>query len=52
MLDSFQNTCGVSVVEGYYRWHKFNVMEIASKGSTSASDAASRIAHKIRDQEG
>lgn len=29
---ALQSMCGVSVVEGYYDWHKFNVMEIANDG--------------------
>jgi hypothetical protein len=27
--NSIQSICGISIVEDYYRWHKFNVMEIA-----------------------
>jgi len=33
-----QSVCGVSIVEDYYRFQKFNVAEIASKKNMEKSD--------------
>ena len=36
-----QSTCGVSVVRGYYKLKKFNVVEVASEGARGDTEAAS-----------
>lgn len=37
----WQSTCGVSVVRGYYKLKKFNVLEVASEGLRKGEEAGS-----------
>ncbi|KIJ94221.1 hypothetical protein K443DRAFT_642276 [Laccaria amethystina LaAM-08-1] len=38
LVEVFKSVCGVSIVEDYYRFQKFNVAEIASKKNMEKSD--------------
>ncbi|CAA7269586.1 unnamed protein product [Cyclocybe aegerita] len=43
LVEVFKSICGISIVEDYYRLHKFNVMEIANGSKKPDAVAESRV---------
>ncbi|KAF8150070.1 hypothetical protein B0H34DRAFT_174260 [Crassisporium funariophilum] len=43
LMEVFKSICGVSIVQDYYRLHKFNVMGIAHGKKNSQEDSDSRV---------